>query len=135
VETEKKRLRKYIIKPTESVQNKQKGFGETPLKEAVKARDLLTRPEINYERMEEIIDTDPNLQEIVKEQVEIQIKYEVYIKKSLEQVERMRKMEDKKIPEDIDYDAINGIANEAREKLKEVRPLSVGQASRISGVN
>lgn len=135
VETEKKRLRKYIVKPTESVQNKLKAFGATPLKEAVKASDLLKRPEINYARLEEIIDPDPNLPEIVKEQVEIQIKYEGYIKKSLEQVERMRKMEDKKIPEDIDYDAINGIANEAREKLKEVRPLSVGQASRISGVN
>src|SRR5699024_9094317 len=135
VETEKKRLRKYIVKPTESVQNKLKAYGATPLKEAVKASDLLQRPEINYARLEEIIDPDPNLPEIVKEQVEIQIKYEGYIKKSLEQVERMRKMEDKKIPEDIDYDAINGIANEAREKLKEVRPLSVGQASRISGVN
>src|SRR5699024_328486 len=78
VETEKKRLRKYIVKPTESVQNKLKAFGATPLKEAVKASDLLKRPEINYARLEEIIDPDPNLPEIVKEQVEIQIKYEGY---------------------------------------------------------
>src|SRR5699024_8293318 len=115
--------------------NKLKAFGATPLKEAVKASDLLKRPEINYARLEEIIDPDPNLPEIVKEQVEIQIKYEGYIKKSLEQDERMRKMEDKKIHEDIDYDAINGIANEAREKLKDVRALSVGLESQISGDN
>ncbi len=70
-----------------------------------------------------------------REQVEIQVKYEGYIKKANEQVERMIKMEDKKVPEDIDYDAINGFASEAKEKLKKIRPLSVGQASRISGVN
>jgi len=71
----------------------------------------------------------------VKEQVEIQIKYEGYIKKANEQVERMRKMEDKKIPENIDYDAITGLASEAKEKLKKIQPISIGQASRISGVN
>ena len=71
----------------------------------------------------------------MKEQVEIQMKYEGYIKKSLQQVDRLKKMENKKIPENIDYDAINGLATEARQKLKKVRPLSVAQASRISGVN
>ena len=71
----------------------------------------------------------------VKEQVEIQIKYEGYIEKSLQQVERLKKMEDKKIPENIDYDAIGSFATEASQKLKKVRPLSVAQASRISGVN
>ena len=70
----------------------------------------------------------------VKEQVEIQIKYEGYIKKANEQVDRMLKLEDKKIPEDIDYDAINGLSGEAKERLKKVRPLSVGQASRTAGV-
>ena len=71
----------------------------------------------------------------MKEQVEIQIKYEGYIEKSLQQVERMKKMENKKIPENIDYDAISGIATEARQKLNKIRPLSLAQASRISGVN
>jgi tRNA uridine 5-carboxymethylaminomethyl modification enzyme len=71
----------------------------------------------------------------VAEQVEIQVKYEGYIQKSLQQVDRLKKMENKKIPENIDYDAIHSLANEARQKLKEVRPLSVAQASRISGVN
>ena len=71
----------------------------------------------------------------VAEQVEIQIKYEGYIEKQLQQVERSKKMETKKIPEDLDYFAINGLASEAKQKLSSVRPLSVGQASRVSGVN
>ena len=79
--------------------------------------------------------SDIELSTEVKEQVEIQVKYEGYIEKALQQVEKLKKMEDKKIPENIDYDAISGIATEAKEKLKEVRPLSVAQASRISGVN
>jgi tRNA uridine 5-carboxymethylaminomethyl modification enzyme len=78
---------------------------------------------------------DEDIPAEVAEQVEIQIKYEGYIEKSLQQVERLKKMENKKIPEDIDYDAITGLATEARQKLKQVRPLSVAQASRISGVN
>ena len=71
----------------------------------------------------------------MKEQIEIQVKYEGYIEKSLQQVDKLKKMEDKKIPENIDYDAISGLATEARQKLKEVLPLSLAQASRISGVN
>src|SRR5690625_4691078 len=75
-----------------------------------------------------------NLPKEVKEKVEIQIKYEGYIKKANEQVERMLKLEDKKIPADIDYDAITGLSSEAKELLKKVRPLSVGQASRTAGI-
>ena len=75
------------------------------------------------------------LDDEVKEQVEIQVKYEGYIEKSLQQVEHLKKMENKKIPENIDYDAITGIATEARQKLKKINPLSIAQASRISGVN
>ena len=77
----------------------------------------------------------PKQASIPEEQAEIQIKYEGYIEKSLQQVERLKKMEDKKIPENIDYDAINGLATEAKHNLKEVQPLSIAQASRISGVN
>ena len=106
----------------------------TPLKDAVRAIDLLKRPEITYDVIEKI-NGEQDLPNDVKEQVEIQIKYEGYIKKANEQVKRMLKMEDKKIPENIDYDAINSLAGEAREKLKKIRPLSIGQASRISGVN
>lgn len=135
VEAEKNRLNKIVIKPTEEVQNVMRSAGAVPMKEAVKAYDLLKRPELTYEYVEQMIEKEENLSEDVKEQVAIQIKYEGYIKKAREQVARMLKMEDKKIPADIDYGAINGIATEAIEKLKKVRPLSVGQASRISGVN
>ncbi|WP_404456881.1 tRNA uridine-5-carboxymethylaminomethyl(34) synthesis enzyme MnmG [Oceanobacillus kapialis] len=135
VEEEKKRLNKLIIKPIEAVNQVMEDAGATPLKEAVKAYDLLKRPELSYNILEQMIDSNPDLSEEVKEQVAIQIKYEGYIKKAYEQVARMLKMEDKKIPADIDYDDIGGIATEAKEKLKKVRPLSVGQASRISGVN
>ncbi|MFC4558481.1 tRNA uridine-5-carboxymethylaminomethyl(34) synthesis enzyme MnmG [Virgibacillus kekensis] len=135
VEQEKKRLFKIIIKPTDDVQKMMEEANASPLKEAVRAYDLLKRPEISYDNLLQVIEADDSLSNEVCEQVEIQIKYEGYIKKANEQVERMLKMEDKKIPADIDYDDISGIATEAREKLKKVRPLSVGQASRISGVN
>ncbi|SET25472.1 tRNA uridine 5-carboxymethylaminomethyl modification enzyme [Oceanobacillus limi] len=135
VEEEKKRLSKIVLKSTQEVQEMLEASNATPLKDAVKAYDLLKRPEISYEAIEKVIELNPKLTSEVKEQVEIQIKYEGYIKKANEQVGRMLKMEDKKIPDKIDYDDISGIATEAKEKLKEVRPLSVGQASRISGVN
>ncbi|WP_156289933.1 tRNA uridine-5-carboxymethylaminomethyl(34) synthesis enzyme MnmG [Oceanobacillus salinisoli] len=135
VEEEKQRLKTIMIKPNDDVQKIMEKAGATPLKEATKAYDLMKRPELNYSEIEQMIEPNPDLNDEVKEQVGIQIKYEGYIKKAVEQVERMLKMEDKKVPEDIDYDAIAGLATEAREKLKKIRPLSLGQASRISGVN
>ncbi|NBJ69792.1 MULTISPECIES: tRNA uridine-5-carboxymethylaminomethyl(34) synthesis enzyme MnmG [Clostridia] len=135
VEEEKKRLQKLVIKPSTEVNAFLETAGASPMKEAVKAYDLLKRPELSYDLLAPIIDADPSLSHEVTEQVGIQIKYEGYIKKANDQVARMLKMEEKKIPEDIDYDAISGIATEAKEKLKTVRPLSIGQASRISGVN
>lgn len=135
VQEEKKRLNKIILKPTEQVQQLIQETGGSPLKDGIRASDLLKRPEITYEHIHLLVPTETELSEDVKEQVEIQIKYSGYIEKAMQQVERMKKMEDKKIPENIDYDAINGLASEAKQKLKDVRPLSVGQASRISGVN
>lgn len=134
VTEEKKRLNKIIIKP-DQVNHLLEEIHSTPLKEAIKAYDLLKRPEITYDFIDQVIETNEALNEEMREQVGIQVKYEGYIKKANEQVERMAKMEDKKVPEDIDYDKINGLASEAKEKLKKIRPLSVGQASRISGVN
>lgn len=134
IDEEKKRLFKTIVKPSEDVQTILIENNSTRLKDAVRAIDLLKRPEITYDVVEKIVGSE-NLPDEVKEQVEIQIKYEGYIKKANEQVERMLKMEHKKIPENIDYDDINGLAAEAKEKLKKIRPLSIGQASRISGVN
>jgi len=130
-----KRLEGIILKPTEAAQTAIEAAGGTPLKEAARASDLLKRPEMGYQAVADLTEGAPEIAEDVKEQVEIQVKYAGYIHKSNQQIERMRKMETKKIPENIDYDDIHGLASEAREKLKEVRPLSVGQASRISGVN
>ena len=135
IEDEIRRLRSVVLKPDETIQNAIREIGGTELKEAVHASDLLKRPEIHYGLVEGATPSPVALPDDVKEQVEIQIKYEGYIDKSMQQVERLKKMEDKKIPEDIDYDAIQGIASEARHNLKEVRPLSIAQASRISGVN
>ncbi|MGG5254485.1 tRNA uridine-5-carboxymethylaminomethyl(34) synthesis enzyme MnmG [Neobacillus sp. SM06] len=135
IEAEKKRLESIILKPTEQVQELIKSIGGSELKDGIRASDLLKRPEMTYGHIESLAPCDILLSEEVKEQVEIQIKYEGYIEKSLQQVDRLKKMENKKIPEDIDYDAITGIATEAKQKLKKIKPLSIAQASRISGVN
>lgn len=135
VEGEKERLQSIILKPSTEVQEMIRSTGGSELKDGIRASDLLKRPEMGYEHIEKIAPSDVALDDDVKEQVEIQIKYEGYIEKSLQQVEKLKKMENKKIPENIDYDAINGIATEAKQKLKEIKPLSLAQASRISGVN
>ncbi|WP_213421962.1 tRNA uridine-5-carboxymethylaminomethyl(34) synthesis enzyme MnmG [Bhargavaea massiliensis] len=135
IEDEIKRLSRTVLKPDDALQEAIREIGGTELKEAIHASDLLRRPEVHYGLIEAAAPADVELPEEVKEQVEIQVKYEGYINKSMQQVERLKKMEDKKIPENIDYDAIQGIASEARHNLNEVRPLSIAQASRISGVN
>ncbi|WP_394581543.1 tRNA uridine-5-carboxymethylaminomethyl(34) synthesis enzyme MnmG [Cytobacillus firmus] len=135
IEDEKARLKGIIIKPTSDVQELIKSQGGSELKDGIRASDLLKRPEMTYEHIGQLVPAETALDPDVTEQVEIQIKYEGYIEKSLQQVERLKKMENKKVPENIDYDDINGLASEARQKLKEVRPLSLAQASRISGVN
>ncbi|WPZ18421.1 tRNA uridine-5-carboxymethylaminomethyl(34) synthesis enzyme MnmG [Geobacillus subterraneus] len=135
IEREKKRLQTVIIKPTPEVQEVIRQAGGSELKDGIRAADLLRRPEMTYEHIQKLAPADEDIAPEVAEQVEIQIKYEGYIQKSLQEVERLKKMENKKIPEDIDYDAIQGLATEARQKLKQVRPLSIAQASRISGVN
>lgn len=135
IEEEKTRLQEIRLKPTEELQALMEEIGGTKLKDGILAYDLLKRPEVTYDIIDKVCPSEKELSQEVKEQVEIQIKYQGYISKSNQQVERMKKMESKLIPDDIDYDAISGIATEAREKLKKVRPLSVAQASRISGVN
>lgn len=135
IDDEIKRLRSIIIKPSKEVQSFLRSIGSSELKDGIHASDLLKRPEISYEQILQFAPRETKLNAEAAEQVEIHIKYEGYIDKSLQQVERLLKMENKKIPEDIDYDAINGIATEARQKLNKVRPLTIAQASRISGVN
>ncbi|WP_018933818.1 tRNA uridine-5-carboxymethylaminomethyl(34) synthesis enzyme MnmG [Gracilibacillus lacisalsi] len=135
IDEEKERLSNIRLKPTEELQQLMESVGGTRLKDGILAYDLMKRPEVTYDVIEQVAPPEKELAADIKEQVEIQIKYQGYIAKSNQQVERMKKMENKLIPDDIDYDAISGIATEAREKLKQVRPLSVAQASRISGVN
>ncbi|MEK4893831.1 tRNA uridine-5-carboxymethylaminomethyl(34) synthesis enzyme MnmG [Bacillus sp. FSL M7-0996] len=135
IEQEKERLESIFIKPRPEVQELIRGIGGSELKDGIRASDLLRRPEVTYEHIHLLVPSEVPLSDEITEQVEIQTKYEGYIEKSLQQVERMKKMENKKIPVDIDYDAISSLASEARQKLKDVRPLSMGQASRISGVN
>lgn len=135
IENEIARLRGIIIKPNETTQTLIREIGGSELKDGIHAVDLLKRTEVNYAHIERLTPSDVELTDEMKEQIEIIVKYEGYINKSLQQVEKLKKMEDKKIPDMIDYDAISGIASEAKQKLKTVRPLSIAQASRISGVN
>jgi tRNA uridine 5-carboxymethylaminomethyl modification enzyme len=129
------RLEHVSIKPSDEVQEVLAVAESSPLKEPMTASSLLKRPEVTYPVIHQLAPAETPLSETVMEQVEIQVKYAGYIDKQLAQVERMRKMENKKLPVDLDYMAINGLATEAKQKLHVVRPLSVGQASRVSGVN
>ena len=136
IENEIARLREIIVKPNEKTQEVIRSVGGTELKDGIRASDLVKRTEMTYDLVAGLIEpAGVDFSEEVREQIEIQLKYEGYIQKALQQVEKLKKMEDKKIPENIDYDAISGLATEARQKLINVRPLSIAQASRISGVN
>ncbi len=135
IEAEIARLREVIIKPNEQTQEVIRSVGGTELKDGIRGADLLKRTEMHYDLVASLSPSEIELSDEAKEQIEIQLKYEGYIQKALQQVEKLRKMEDKKIPEYIDYDAIPSLATEARQKLNNVRPLSIAQASRISGVN
>ena len=136
IENEIARLREIIVKPNEKTQEVIRSVGGTELKDGIRASDLVKRTEMTYDLVASLIEpVGMDFSEEVREQIEIQLKYEGYIQKALQQVEKLKKMEDKKVPENIDYDAISGLATEARQKLKNVRPLSIAQASRISGVN
>lgn len=135
ISEEIKRLTNIRIKPNAETQEMIASRGGTALKDGILAIDLLRRPEMDYNAVATLIDNEVTVDEAVAEQVEIQTKYEGYIQKSLQQVEKVKRMENKKIPENIDYDDIHSLATEARQKLKEVKPLSIAQASRISGVN
>lgn len=127
-------LKNTQLNPTAENNAKLKTIGVDKLKNAVTLYDLLKRPELNYELLRKIADL-PEITAEVRQQLEISISYEGYIKKQLEQVERMEKLEEKLLPEDIDYAKVGNLRDEGREKLQAIRPRSIGQASRISGVS
>ncbi|MFB9278357.1 tRNA uridine-5-carboxymethylaminomethyl(34) synthesis enzyme MnmG [Cohnella cellulosilytica] len=134
VEEEIVRLKETKFRPDEAVQAMLAGVDSAPINNSVDGLSLLRRPEVTYAHLEKLAPPPSELPEDVKEQVEIQVKYTGYIEKQQQLVERMEKMEKKRIPDNIDYDSIHGLATEAKQKLGKIRPLSLGQASRISGV-
>ena len=124
-----------MVKPTEKINEFLKEKGTTPLSTGSKLSELLKRTEIRYKDLVLIDENMPELTAQEKEEVEIQIKYEGYIKMEEEQVAKFKKMESKTLSEDIEYKDIKGLSLEARQKLDKIKPLSIGQASRISGVS
>lgn len=135
IEKEIQRLKNTIVKPTEEVNKLLIDCGTAPLTTGTKMAELLKRTELDYEKLASIDPERPELTLQEKEEVEIQVKYEGYIKMQEAQVEKFKKLETKLLPEDIDYQSINGLCLEARQKLDKFRPRSIGQASRISGVS
>ena len=135
IEKEIKRLKELTVKPEEKVNVILENAGTSILTTGTKMAELLKRTEINYEMLKEIDPERPKLSLQEKEEVEIQIKYEGYIKLQEAQVEKFKKLETKLLPKDIDYETLKGISLEGRQKLNKFKPRSIGQASRISGVS
>ena len=135
IEEEIERVEHTNIGTSEKVQNLLGSFGSTPLNSGTTLAELIRRPELSYEKLADIDENRPELPYDVEEQVNINIKYDGYIKRQMRQVEQFNKLENKKIPEDINYDEIQSLRIEAKQKLNAIRPASIGQASRISGVS
>ena len=135
IEKEIERLNKKTIGARQEVQNLLKENGSTLLQSGTTIAELLKRPELSYDILKDIDEERPDLPDDVREQVNINLKYEGYINRQLRQVEQFKKLENKKIPDNIDYDDVYSLRKEATQKLKEYKPESVGQASRISGVS
>ena len=132
---EVQRLEKTVVPPNEKVKCLLELKNSTMIKSGVKLIELLRRPEINYDDLKEIDKNRPELSRSVREQVEVTIKYEGYIKRQMQQVEQFKRLENRKLSKDIDYNEIYGLRLEARQKLSMIKPGSVGQASRITGVS
>ena len=135
IEQEIARIKATVVKPTEKVNKFLEKNNTSKITNGVKLADLLKRSELSYEKLAEIDENRPLLDDEVAEEVEIQVKYEGYIKLQEEQVEKFKKLEQKLLPENIDYKNIKGLRLEARQKLDKIKPSSIGQASRISGVS
>ncbi len=135
IKNELHRVRKTTLSPTDELNNILVSRETSPVTTGVTLGDLLRRPQISYADLESVDINRPNLSRSVMEQVEIEIKYEGYIKKQMDRVEQMQRMQKKTLPEDIDYTQISGLRLEAQEKLQKIRPRDISQASRISGVS
>lgn len=135
IASEIERVEHVNVGTSEKVQNLLTQYGSTPLNSGATIADLIRRPELHYNILAPIDENRPQIPEEVAEQVDINIKYDGYIKRQMRQVEQFKKMEKKKIPEDIDYNDVKSLRIEAVQKLSAQRPVSIGQASRISGVS
>lgn len=135
IDAEIERVERTNIGTSEKVQKVLESFGSTPLNSGTTLAELIRRPELSYEKLADIDEKRPELPCDVEEQVNINIKYDGYIKRQMRQVEQFKKLENKKIPDDINYDDIQSLRIEAKQKLNAIRPTSIGQASRISGVS
>lgn len=134
-EQERKRLKETVISPSKEVNELLVSCETTPITTGVRFIDLLRRPQLSYQKLTPIDPTRPLLEQNIFEQIEIEVKYEGYIKRQMAQTEQMRRMENKKLPAGTDYRTLAGLRLEAQEKLNQVRPENIGQASRISGVS
>ena len=135
IEKEIERVKKLTIKATDEVNNILREKGTNEITGGTKLSDLLKRTELSYKDFENVDISRPELTEEEQEEVEIQVKYEGYINLQNQQVEKFKKLENKLLPKEIDYSEIKGLCLEARQKLNKIKPVSVGQASRISGVS
>ena len=135
VAAEKERVSKVSVSPSPELNELLVSRGTSEVSTGTRLLELLKRPQLSYEDLAPFDPERPALPDAVQEQVEIQIKYEGYIKKQFAEVEEMRKLEKQKLPSNLPFDQIDGLRLEAREKLSRVQPENVGQASRISGVN
>lgn len=134
IDKEIERLKNTYLPPSEAVLKYLESRSSTAIKSGIQVTELLRRPEISYKSLSEVCEL-PDLPRAVREQVEVAVKYEGYIKRQMQQVEQYKKLEGRKIPQDIDYNEIQGLRLEARQKLSQIRPDSIGQASRITGVS
>ena len=135
IDSEIARLEKTVIPPSEKNNSILRTLGSAEITTGAKLSELLRRPELSYSALAEIDEKRPELPSAVVRTAEIQVKYAGYIKRELAEVERVKRLEEKKIPENIDYTKILGLKQESAEKLSKIRPVNIGQASRISGVN
>ena len=134
VEEELRRIAETMVVPAPAIQDWLGRHGSAPLRHAVTLKELLRRPEIDYRAVQEVPALAPSVSAGALEQVEIQVKYEGYIERQQQMVEKFKRMEMKQIPRDIDFHDVPSLSTEVRQKLNQIRPASLGQASRISGI-
>lgn len=135
IEDEKERLKSVMIRPNKENNEILEDLGTSALKTGYSLFDLIKRPELTYKKLEVLDPERPNLPKFQQIQVQTEIKYQGYIKKQMADIDKFKKLENKKLSHDIDYSNINGLKKESAEKLDQIKPDSIGQASRISGVS